>query len=84
MLADKALAEVIENGFAYEQAMAYGYRREVDRTFELLDQVVASPGFFPTFILVETAFQSLHADPRWDALLEQLGLLEFWLEMERD
>jgi hypothetical protein len=47
----------------------------------LLDQVVASPGFFPTFILVETAFQSLHADPRWEALLEQLGLLEFWQAM---
>jgi TolB-like protein/Flp pilus assembly protein TadD len=84
VLADEALAEVIENSFAYQQAMAHGYRREVDRAFELLDQIVTSAEFYPTFLLVETAFQSLHADPRWDALLEQLGLLEFWLEMERD
>jgi hypothetical protein len=23
----------------------------------------------------------MHSDPRWESLLENLGLLEFWLEM---
>ena len=63
--------------------MAHGYRREVDRAFELLDQIVTSAEFYPTFLLVETAFQSLHADPRWPVLLERMGLLEFWQEMQR-
>ncbi len=85
MLADKALAEVIENSFAYQQAMAHGYRREVDKAFEKLDQVAASLDYYyPTFLLVETAFQSLHSDPRWPVLLQRLGLLEFWQQMERD
>ena len=56
-----------------------------DKTFEWLDNVLENiEHYYPTFILTETAFRSVHSDPRWKALLEKLGLLEFWLEMTPD
>ena len=39
---------------------------------------------YPTFILTETAFRSIHSDPRWPIFLEELGLLEYLLEMSPD
>jgi TolB-like protein/Tfp pilus assembly protein PilF len=78
--ADEALADLIENADRYAIAMAYGYRGEVDKTFEWLNNHLDNDGYFPTFILTETAFRSIHSDPRWQHFLEKLGLLEFWLE----
>lgn len=79
-LADEALDELIEQADSYELARVYGYRGEVDKAFEWLHRAVEG-GYYPSFILVETAFSSMHSDPRWESLLENLGLLEFWLEM---
>jgi TolB-like protein/lipoprotein NlpI len=82
--ADEALAELIENANPYTLALVYGYRGDVDKTFEWLNSSVENSDFFPTFILTETAFRSVHSDPRWELFLEKLGLLEFWLEMTLD
>jgi len=80
-VADEALADVIENAGPYSIAMVYGYRGDVDKTFEWLDYMLENSDNFPTWILTETAFRSIHSDPRWESFLEKLGLLEFWLEM---
>ena len=80
-MADEALADLIENAGAYPIAMVYGYRGDVDKTFEWLDYMLENSDNFPTWILTETAFRSIHSDPRWEPFLEKLGLLEFWLEM---
>jgi TolB-like protein len=80
--ADEALADLIENADPYELAMAHGYRGEVDKAFEQLDYMLENSDYYPTFILVETAFASMHSDPQWEALLEKLDLLEFWLAMK--
>lgn len=82
-LADEALAELVERAELYDLAKAYGYRGEVDKTLELLLPIAEDSNVYPTWILVETAFNSVHSDPRWENLLEKLGLLEFWLEMKR-
>ena len=83
-LADAAMAELNQRGDSWELAMAHGYRGEVDRAFELLQRYIEDLDPYHVWILVEPAYQSLHADPRWRVLMEKLGLLEFWLEMERD
>jgi TolB-like protein len=80
-LAEEAMAELVERSNSYELAMAYGYRGEVDKAFERLHHEVEDIGYYPTFILVETAFTSMHSDPRWESLLEKLGLSEFWQDM---
>ena len=82
--ADEALADLIENAGAYPIAMVYGYRGDVDKTFEWLDNMLENSDYYPTWILTETAFRSIHSDPRWESVLEKLGLLEFWLEMTPD
>jgi adenylate cyclase len=79
--ADEALADLIENADPYSLALVYGYRGEVDKTFERLNYTLENDDYYPTFILTETAFRSIHSDPRWQLLLEELGLLEYWLEM---
>jgi len=78
--ADEALAKFVENSGPYWVALIYGYRGEVDKTFEWLDLMLEEDNYFPTWILTETAFRSIHDDPRWEVLLERLGLLEYWLE----
>lgn len=79
--ADEALAQLIDNVNPYTLALVYGYRGEVDKTFEHLNYMLENNDYYPTFILTETAFRSIHSDPRWQLLLEKLGLLEYWLEM---
>jgi TolB-like protein len=82
--ADEALADLIENAAPYSIAIVYGYRGDVDKTFESLDNMLENSDYYPTFILTETAFRSVHSDPRWELFLEKLGLLEYWLEMTPD
>ena len=82
--ADEYLAELIEQAQPYTIASAYGYRGEVDKTFEWLGNHLENNDRFPTFILNETAFRSIQSDKRWPLFLEKLGLLEYWLEMTPD
>lgn len=79
--ADEALAGFVEKTHPYTLALVYGYRGDVDKTFEWLDYMLESTDYFPTFILSEMAFHSVHSDPRWGRFLEKLGLLEYWHEM---
>lgn len=82
--ADEALADVIENADAYAVALVYGYRGDVDKTFEWLDRHLEEKGPYPTFVLSEPAFRSIHSDRRWPPFLEKLGLLGYWQEMTPD
>ena len=79
--ADEELTVLIENARSYSLARIYGYRGDADKTFEWLDYLLANTDYFPTFILAETAFVSVHSDPRWEIFLEKLNLLEYWHEM---
>jgi TolB-like protein len=82
--ADEYLAKLIENtaeSYPFGIARVYGYRGDKDKTFEWLNNMLDKGNNFPTFILGDTALHSVHSDPRWPPFLENLGLLEFWLEM---
>ena len=82
--ADEYLAKLIENSgesYPFGIARVYGYRGDKDKTFEWLNNTLEKGNQFTTFILGDTALHSVHSDPRWPPFLENLGLLEFWLEM---
>jgi tetratricopeptide (TPR) repeat protein len=83
-VADEALADLVENADSYTIAQAYGYRGDVDKTFEWLFHTLEKDDYYPTFILTETAFHSVHSDPRWEAFLKKLDLLNYWNEMTPD
>lgn len=79
--ADEYLEELIELNAAFSIARVYAHRGEADKTFEWLNYMWESQNYFPVFMLSEAALRSVYADPRWPLFLEELGLLEFWLEM---
>jgi hypothetical protein len=82
--ADEYLAKLIDNtaeSYPFGIARVYGYRGDKDKTFEWLNYMLEKGSQFPTFILGDTALHSIHSDPRWPDFLEELGVLEFWLEM---
>ncbi len=58
----------------YQVAGVYGYRGEGDRAFEWLERTYAlrDPGL--TYMKMDPLLGGLHADPRWSALLEKMGL----------
>jgi TolB-like protein/DNA-binding winged helix-turn-helix (wHTH) protein/lipoprotein NlpI len=76
--ADEALARVVKEDNPYEIAAAYGHRGETEKVFEWLDTMLEQPDFFTPFILTERAFLGVHSDPRWDSVLQKLGLLGIW------
>lgn len=74
--ADDALARVVAVHNPYAIAAIYGYRDETEKVFEWLDAMLQDPDYFPASILSDRAFLSVHSDPRWNHVLEKLGLLE--------
>ena len=75
--AQKALDEFIElnsHDAAVQIAVVYAQRGDADTTFEWLDKAIEirDPGLMELNLI--WSFDALHDDPRWDALLERVGL----------
>jgi tetratricopeptide (TPR) repeat protein len=58
----------------YHIAVAYAGLGERDEAFRWLDRGLEARSSFVNGAKVETAFRSLHSDPRWPALIRRLGL----------
>jgi len=71
------IADAADNA-AYQIAEVYAFRGEVDLAFEWLDHSYDIRDSGLAFTVGDPAFQSLHKDPRWEQLLEKLGLLQAW------
>ncbi|MCH7830996.1 MAG: tetratricopeptide repeat protein [Proteobacteria bacterium] len=73
---DAALAELIEQheqGWAYNIAYVFAYRRETGRAFEWLDRAVEYKDAGLSNILSERLFSDIQDDPRWLVFLESIG-----------
>ncbi|MDZ4804749.1 MAG: protein kinase [Candidatus Eisenbacteria bacterium] len=76
---DRALHELTvgsPNDSAYQLAMMHVARNETDAAFKWLERAYTQRDSGLTFVKPEPLFRSLHADPRWRALLEKMGLAE--------
>jgi adenylate cyclase len=76
---DAALQELIAKyamDSAYQIAEVYAARGEVDLAFEWLDRAYAQRDSGLSRMKVERTLRSLHADPRWGALLRKVGLAD--------
>jgi TolB-like protein/Tfp pilus assembly protein PilF len=74
---DAALQEMIETWGALEAthiAQVYSFRGEVDNAFDWLDQAYDSRDGGLIFLLLQPLFANLHDDPRWEPLLDKIGL----------
>jgi TolB-like protein/Tfp pilus assembly protein PilF len=82
--ADRILARFItanQEAWAFQVADLYAFRGESDLAFDWLERALQQrdPGF--SWILSDIDLRSLHDDPRWEPLLEQVGLLDAWHAM---
>ena len=81
---DEALAYMIKQQAAhaaFQIAEIYGFRGEVDKALEWLNQSLEIHDAGLQSTLGNPAFQSLLSDPRWEQFLDKLGLAEAWHEM---
>ena len=75
----QALDEVIAKyaqGWAYQIAQAYAWRGEKDKAFEWLDRAYKQQDGGLSGIKGDPLLKSLHADPRFNALVRKLKLPE--------
>ncbi|CAN5329191.1 hypothetical protein BH11PSE14_BH11PSE14_12150 [soil metagenome] len=79
----QALTTAHADDAAYNIAYVHAARGETDRTFEWLDRAVATSDAGLSDIAFEPDFASIHADPRWQPLLEKLGKSKAQLDAVR-
>ena len=73
---EAALQELIATEWAYQIAMVYAARAEVDLAFAWLERAYVQRDSGLAEIKAEPCFRSLHAEPRWDAFLSKMGFPE--------
>ena len=80
----KRFIEKNQEAWAFQVADLYAFRSEPDLAFEWLERArqQRDPGF--SWTLSDPFLNSLHSDPRWEPLLEQVGLLEAWHTMPEE
>ena len=77
---DSAINEMLEmplrDSWAFQFALIYGERNEVNEAFKWLDVAfnLRDAGICQTKIIAH--FKSLHSDPRWPKLLQRIGFIE--------
>jgi len=74
---DAALQELIEKwatAGAYQIAEIYAFRGEIDHAFDWLENAYDNRDTGLNGMLVNPLFVNLHDDPRWEPLLDKMGL----------
>jgi TolB-like protein/cytochrome c-type biogenesis protein CcmH/NrfG len=67
---------------AYQVAEVYAFAGDVDQSFEWLERAYSQRDGGLTALLGDQLLKSLHTDPRWEPLLDKMGLLPYWYEMK--
>jgi adenylate cyclase len=69
---------------AYQVGVVYAFSGAIDQSFEWLERAYAQRDGGMTSLLTDQFLENLHADPRWEALLEKMNLLQYWREMKKN
>ncbi|MDX1459994.1 MAG: tetratricopeptide repeat protein [Xanthomonadales bacterium] len=81
---DQLLNELIEVGSevaAAQIAQVYGMREDADKAFEWLEHSYANRDSGTIGMVGDPSFFALRDDPRFEAFVEKIGLLEYWRDM---
>lgn len=76
--AKQLLIDDYRDTMAYQVAEVCAYRGEVDEAFEWLRVAYENKDGGISYILIDPLLDPLHADPRWEPLLDEIGLLPYW------
>ncbi len=63
-------------------AMIYSWHGDRDKAFEWLDIAFERRSGSMTNLLVNPWLEPLYDDPRWEQLLDRMGLLKYWKKMQ--
>lgn len=81
----QSVMEEFNPGGAFQFAEEYARRGDTDEAFKWLDLGHEQRDGGITQMVKDPLLVSLHTDPRWEEILDKVGLLEYWREaQERD
>jgi len=71
---------IAENGqfWAFRIALTYAWHGDSDKAFEWLDIAYKQKDSFMSQLIFNPWLAPLHDDPRWEKLLDKMGLLKYW------
>ena len=64
--------------WAFGVALTYSWHGDVDKAFEWLDIAFKQKDTFLTQLIFNPWLAPLHDDPRWEKILDKVGLLNYW------
>jgi adenylate cyclase len=76
-----AFAQTAAETAPFWAAQVFAWRNDADRAFESLNRAVDSRSISLAYILSSPFLVNLHADPRWEQVLERVGLLDAYRAM---
>ena len=67
---------------AYQIAESYAWQNKPDEAFKWLDKAYEQHDPGMGSLLTDQTLLNLHSDPRWTQILEMVGLLKYWQELQ--
>ena len=76
-MSDAAIEELISDGDSEMRvALVYAHREDSDKAFEWLDRAYSERDVEMVEIRMYRYFDGLRNDPRWDAIVEKIGMTD--------
>ncbi len=64
--------------WAFGIVLAFSWHGDLDKAFEWLDVAFEQKDPYMTQLIFNPWLAPLHDDPRWEVILDKMGLLEYW------
>jgi len=74
----QTMIDAYSEDWAFGIVLAYAWHGDLDKAFEWLDIAFEQKDGFMTQLIFNPWLANLHDDPRWEPILEKMGLLEYW------
>jgi hypothetical protein len=63
-------------------AMTHAWHGDTDRAFEYLDTAFEQKSTYMTNLIYNPWLAPLYDDPRWEVIVDKMGLLEYWTKLQ--
>ena len=68
--------------WAFGIVLTYAWHGDLDKAFEWLDIAFEQKDHYMTQLVFNPWLASLHDDPRWEKIVDKMGLLKYWKELQ--
>jgi len=68
--------------WAFGIVLTYAWHGDLDEAFEWLDIAFEQRDSYMTQLIFNPWLAPLHDDPRWESILDRMGLLEYWKKLQ--